>query len=97
MGYGVRDKEMGKLTFLRFLLRHPLFDDQKTLYNYNKPKPTYFYGNINPNGVRGKYRWRGTGEGFTHISDQGRYETVIGTGCAYKKLPLKQNVYDPYR
>lgn len=34
---------------------------QKTLFDYNAPRPTYFYANINPKYPSGKYRWRDTG------------------------------------
>lgn len=60
MTYGVKDKDTGKIIFPRIPLRHPLPDDQKTLYNYNKPKPKYFYGNINLDDPEGKNRWRDT-------------------------------------
>lgn len=45
-------------------LRDPdYYYGQKTLLNYNLPKPNFYYGNVNLKYPEGKYRWREIGTG----------------------------------
>ena len=43
-------------------LRSPkLFEGQKTLFNFDKVPPNFYYGNINLDHPDGRYRWRDIG------------------------------------